>query len=262
MNLKEFILGKAERGYCFFLHDEAKKSLECSDIALRRAISRSQKKGELAEPLRGFHLIIPPEYKNLGCLPAEQFIPDLMQYLNINYYVCLLSAAQYHGAAHHRPQVFQVMADVERRKIKCGKVVIDFMTKKKIAGLPVKNINTKQGFLAISSPELTALDLVSYPDRAGGLDNVFSVISELANKINAENLTDLWLHQKETTWLQRLGYLFELAGHYQHADSIESFLKNKRFQNRPLSLSNDVDKDATLNMRWKLWLNEDIEADT
>ncbi|MDX2055824.1 MAG: nucleotidyl transferase AbiEii/AbiGii toxin family protein [Polyangiaceae bacterium] len=42
---------------------------------------------------------MPPEYQALGCLPADQFVPDLVQRLAVPYYVTLLSAAAYHGAA-------------------------------------------------------------------------------------------------------------------------------------------------------------------
>jgi hypothetical protein len=61
--------------------------------------------------MRGFHVIVPPEYRSLGCLPPEQFAPALMETLGMPYYAGLLSAAQFHGAAHQRPQVFQVVVE-------------------------------------------------------------------------------------------------------------------------------------------------------
>jgi hypothetical protein len=36
--------------------------------------------------------IVPPEYRSLGCLSPEQFIPQLMKHLGLEYYVGLLSA--------------------------------------------------------------------------------------------------------------------------------------------------------------------------
>ena len=35
-------------------------------------------------------------------------------------YVCLLSAAAYHGAAHQAPMLFQVMLSKSRRRLGCG----------------------------------------------------------------------------------------------------------------------------------------------
>jgi hypothetical protein len=69
------------------------------------ALSRLAKQKLIASPAQGSYAIVPPEYFSFGCLPAEQFIPALMKRLNLPYYAGLLSAAQYHGAAHQRPQV-------------------------------------------------------------------------------------------------------------------------------------------------------------
>ena len=46
----------------------------------------------------------------------------LMEQLDLGCYVGLLSAAQYHGTAHHRPQEFQVMTGKKRRGIARGAV--------------------------------------------------------------------------------------------------------------------------------------------
>lgn len=258
MNLKEFILKKAEKGYCFFTTEEAKKAL---GSAVVQAIRRSQKNGELATPLRGFHLMIPPEYRKIECLPADQFIPDLMEYIGSPYYVCLLSAAQYFGAAHQRPQVFQIMTDHPRRTILCGKVKIEFITNKKIASLPVQNFNTRQGILRVSTPELTAIDLVTYPDKAAGIDNAFNVLIELSEKIDPKKLITLSQNKQEVTWMQRLGYLFELADKQELVKILEDFLSQKRFRKRPLSPTNKVGSGTPFNKRWKLWINEELEAE-
>jgi predicted transcriptional regulator of viral defense system len=258
MNLKEYILQKAEKGYCFFTSKEAIENLGGE---VKQAIWRAQKHGEVATPLNGFHVIVPPEYRKIACLPPDQFIPDLMEYIDRPYYVCLLSAAQYYGAAHQRPQVFQVMTDTGRRPILCGKVRIEFITNKKIAGFPVQRFNTKQGFLNVSTPEVTALDLVTYQDKAAGIDNVFNVLIELSDKIDPKKLIALSDQKQEITWLQRLGYLFELADKPGLSTEIENFLVSRRLQRRALSPSGKVDKNTSFNEKWKLWINETIEAE-
>jgi hypothetical protein len=53
----------------------------------------------VAMPFRGFHLVVTPENRASGCLPAEQFLPQLMEYLALPYYAGLLSAA---GAGRNR----------------------------------------------------------------------------------------------------------------------------------------------------------------
>jgi len=104
--IARFVDDLASKGkYCFSAKDAIELS-SSSDIAVRAALRRLREKGEIAMPYKGFYVIVPPEYRNMGCLPAEQFIPALMDHLEEYYYVGLLSAAQYHGAAHHRPQIF------------------------------------------------------------------------------------------------------------------------------------------------------------
>jgi hypothetical protein len=45
---------------------------------VRAQLRRLKEQGLIAEPVRGFLVIVPPEYRHLGCLPAEQFVPQLM----------------------------------------------------------------------------------------------------------------------------------------------------------------------------------------
>jgi len=54
---------------------EAEVALDIKNrAALRAAIRRLQVKNELVEPAQDFHLIIPPPYRESGCLPAIYFI--------------------------------------------------------------------------------------------------------------------------------------------------------------------------------------------
>src|ERR1700722_19529948 len=117
MDLKSFVVSLASKGKSCFSEHDALEETGLSRIALRSALRRLKKKQEIASPLRGFFVIIPPEYQSLQSLPPDQFIDDLMQHLKTPYYVGLLSAAQYYGAAHQKPQAFQVISSEARRNI-------------------------------------------------------------------------------------------------------------------------------------------------
>jgi hypothetical protein len=110
----------ASRGRYQFSSEEARKALGVSEAAAKLALNRLARRGLIASPARGFYVIVLPEYHRLGCLPAEQFIPSLMQRQGLDYYAGPLSAAQFHGAAHQRPQEFRVMLTKARRPIHCG----------------------------------------------------------------------------------------------------------------------------------------------
>src|SRR5438045_1799631 len=104
MFARDFIQQLAASGRYTFTTADANAAMGQTLAAVKLALNRLRRKGDIASPMRGFWVIVPPEYRRLGCLPAEQFIPSLMAHLQLPYYAALLSAAQFHGAAHHRPQ--------------------------------------------------------------------------------------------------------------------------------------------------------------
>ncbi|TYO99972.1 putative transcriptional regulator of viral defense system [Geothermobacter ehrlichii] len=255
----EIISQLASEGRTCFCFDELKKRVDSSSDALKSAISRSIKKGHLAMPYRGFYVIVPPEYRSLGCRPAEQFIPDLMQHLGEVYYVGLLSAAEYHGAAHHRPQVFQVVVAKPRRTIKCGRVRVDFIVKKNVHDMPTQSRNTPAGILKFSTPECTAFDLVGYFKQCGWLDNVATVLAELSEKLDGQKLVNI-VDRLPIAWAQRLGYLLELVEASKVAEPLAEFIEMKRPVRTPLLSSADT-KGARYNSRWRLFVNTKVEAE-
>lgn len=248
------------KGQVSFTPDQVEALRPSSPAAIKAAIGRLQKKGQIAMPYRGFYVIVPPEYRILNCLPAEHFIDGLMKCLREPYYVGLLSAAEYHGAAHHRPQVFQVMASKARRKIRCGKVVVEFMYRKNLADVPVTERNTPSGTMAVSAPETTALDLVGYEKRCGGLDNVTTVLSELAEKIDAERLIEVAAFSP-IAWTQRLGYLLDILGEAEKADRLAKYVKERNAARVPLVPALTT-RGSKSNRRWQLLINATVEVDT
>jgi hypothetical protein len=86
----EIHIGSGRKGgYCFSA-EEAVGALGANAVATRAALRRLRQKGELAMPYKGFHVVVPPEFRNIGCLPAGHFIPSLMAHLEEKYYAGLL----------------------------------------------------------------------------------------------------------------------------------------------------------------------------
>jgi len=164
--LASFVQDLAAKGRASFSLKDLKVLKDSTPVALKAALRRLRKKGEIAMPYRGFYVILPPEYRADGCLPPEQFIPDLMDHLGESYYASLLTAAEYHGAAHQRPQVFQVVVAKTRRSIQCGKMKVEFILRKNAAKIPTETRNTPAGVLKIATPEATALDLIGYVNHS------------------------------------------------------------------------------------------------
>jgi len=79
--LADFVQDMIAQGHVSFSVKDVQKSKMSSPEAVQAALRRLQKKGGIAMPYRGFYVIVPPEYRTAGCLPPEQFIPDLMAHL-------------------------------------------------------------------------------------------------------------------------------------------------------------------------------------
>ena len=255
----QFIENLAASGKYHFTTGEAASTLDTSVPAARAALRRLERRGHLASPARGFHVIVPPEYRRLGCLPAEQFIPHLMELLHLEYYAGLLSAAQFHGAAHHRPQEFQVMLARHRRPLVCGSVRVAFIGRARIGEVPIVTRNTPRGLVQISSAEATAVDLAGYPERAGGLDGVATVLSELSEGIDPNRLATA-ANSAPIPWAQRLGYLLELAVDSPDTEPLAEYVRQNAHEYVSLDPSATL-KKAKKSARWRLHINAKVETE-
>ena len=256
---RDVIADLAARGRHHFTSSELRSALGVSGAAARQALGRLAAKGEIASPARGFYIIVPPEYRRLGCLPADQFVPALMEHRNVPYYVGLLSAAQYHGAAHHRPQEFQVAVESSRPAIACGAVRVAFVARRNLAAVPVGSVNTPRGTVLVSTVEATAVDLVGYMGRAGGLDRVAGVLSELGEDMHPERLVEA-SQSASVLWAQRLGYLLEHVGAADRAALLKAHVQ-RRARNYTKLLPGADAAGAPRSKDWRLFVNADIEAD-
>ncbi|HEY2446489.1 MAG TPA: type IV toxin-antitoxin system AbiEi family antitoxin [Rhizomicrobium sp.] len=259
-NVNSYLLTLMQGGRYFFTSKEADAALGASRDAVKLALNRLRHKGEIASPARGLYAIVPPEYRSLGCLPADQFIPALLAETKTPYYAGLLTAAQYHGAAHHRPQEFQVMLAKARRPITCGRVRVVFHVRKNISDVPLQQINTPRGTVAVSAPAATAYDLVGYEAKIGGLDAVATILVELAEKLDPEALEAL-APTVPLPWVQRLGYLLEHIGEAPRAKRLKDYVRARAHESavlEPSARTGDYPRDRD----WKLIVNANVEAET
>lgn len=213
----------------------------------------------IASPITGFHLVLAPPDRSWGCLPPDHFIDYLMRFLNEPYYVALLSAAESHGAAHHRPQIFQVMVRTARKPIHCGRVRIKFYTRKDLDQMPTIKKEVKSGYLNVATPEVTAIDLFGYVKGAAGLDNVATVLMELTESINPKKLAEV-ASLSPIAWAQRLGFCLDFIKRESKAQHLYNYIAQKDPRFTPLDPSNAV-KNSQRNNRWKIIVNQTIESD-
>lgn len=259
MHGQKFISELTAIGRYSLTTEEAIGALGSSAVATRAALRRLRQKGELAMPYKGFYVIVPPEFRNIGCLPASHFIPYLMNHLGEKYYAGLLSAAEYHGAAHQRPQIFQVVVAKNKPEIVCGQVRVKFVARKNMEKIPTSDFKTPRGYLKISTPAATAFDLVGYPHHAAGLDNVATILAELAEKLDGSELVRI-AELSPIAWAQRLGYLLDLLGAQDKTEALAEYITRKKPVVVRLVPSQPILGLSQLK-RWRIMVNAKVEAE-
>lgn len=111
----------------------------------------------------------------------------------------------------------------------------------------------------MSSPEATGLDLLGYVQHAGGLNQAATVLSELAERLDAEQLAKA-ARYVPIGWAQRLGYLLEHLGFDAKASALKDYVRQHAKQSTVL-LSQAPRKRARRNKGWKLFVNANVEAE-
>lgn len=245
-----------------FTGDEIISEFHLSDEAYQKVIQRLSNKDRISRLRQNFYLIIPPTFASRQTLPLGYFIDDLMKFLQRDYYVGLLTAAMYHGAAHQQPQTqFIVSQPPYLRPIKNKQQSIVFCLKKEWNPEFVTQQKTDVGYINISNPELTALDLAFYSERIGGINRTTTVLAELVNELDPNDLVRVTQDFSQTTTLQRLGYLFdEVLQETTLADSIHTVLDSRNYYAVQLNPRTNSDNQKAPN-RWKIIPNMNVEVD-
>ena len=247
--------------YSFSL-DELHQEINRKETSLQSELSRLIEKKEIVNLRKGFYLIIPPRYSKQGLISIQLYIDKLFKYLNRNYYLGFYSAAKFHGAGHQQIQRDYLMT--ERPKLNdIAKHAFDirFFT---TAKWPSKNILDKKsdaGIFKISSPALTAADLIHHQTKLGGLNRMLAILEELVEAINKNDIAELltWYSHKST--LQRFGFLLdELEADQSLSEQIMKHLQQLKFF--PVLLSpKSNQKPGAVDNRWKVDVNIKLEND-
>ena len=249
----------------FSRDDVAKQFPNSSKNAISFSLNRLTNNGRIISVWKGFYVIIPLEYATWGNVPPVQYIDYLMKYLERNYYVALLNAGEFYGAAHQRPQQYSVVCEFPFiRDLSKKSTYIHFvMTRKPIPQTWLKSFNTQKGIVLVSKPELTAVDLITFQKEVGGLSRACTVLAELMEVVRFGKLDQAFFDYVPTSSIQRLGYLLENElEQSKQADILYSKAHTHgcKFQRIPLK-NNNPTKDCETNSKWKIIINEYVEID-
>jgi predicted transcriptional regulator of viral defense system len=255
----EFLLAS---GRFHFTREDLHSRFGKNDVAIRHGLRRLTQNKQIHLVRNGFYIIIPPEYRNTGILPPQMFIGQFMHHQERPYYVGLLSAAALHGAGHQQPQLFSVITEKPPiRPIELKQLKIRFTVRSHMPQTGVEEKKTPAGYINISSPELTALDLITYLKQSGGIAAVTSVIEELAESMAPEKLKEAVQQAVPAATLQRLGYLLEnVLDEKDLAEALVPRLQSGNVFHIPLSPA-ESKSGCSINKKWKIYINIDLEAE-
>lgn len=259
--VKKFIDQLQSHGRYSFEKQELLKNLDISVDGIRVALSRLSKIGRIAMICHGFYIIIPLEYRESEILPPVWFIDHLMKFLRLPYYVGLLSAASLQGASHQQPQEFQVVTMRQVRPVRVKGLTIKFIMKKNIPGQDeLKQLKTETGFIWVSGPELTAIDLLSYVNRSGGMNHTATVLAELGETISPSRLASIAKKQANLAVIQRLGYILDYVGWSNKTVKLAPRIHHQKSP-KTLLEPGKAKGNAEFNEKWSIFVNREIEVD-
>lgn len=244
------------RGVSSFTVADAARDTGQSPGAVLGLLKRLRDRGDVVSPARGFYLPVAPGHRAWGAPPALEFIDAMMRHLHRQYYVGLLTAAELHGIAHQRPQVFQVVVDrqVENRKV--GRAQLRFHTSEKVGRVPTVSRQTKTGTVTVATPETTALDLAFRPAAGGGLDNVATVLVAMVE----DSVIDLGLlsdasHQFPASAVRRVGWILD------HIAALDAHGLLDPTDKEPTKLDPHGDRAGHIDPVWRVIVNADVVPD-
>jgi predicted transcriptional regulator of viral defense system len=234
-------------------------------ITIKFGLNRLVQKQRIVSIFKGYYVIVPPQYSAKGILPPALFIDGLMKFLERNYYIGLLNAGALHGSGHQQPQEYFVITEypVLRPTNKRGIKINYISTKQLPPEALLEKKKTETGYINVSNPILTALDLINYEKRIGGLNRAVTVINELLENIKPKDITQELVGYASATILQRFGFILEeILGKQNLTDKLFSLCKKAdiKFYQIPLKASGEKIKEP-INEKWKIIVNTDIEID-
>jgi len=258
--IEEYLNKIRAAGGFTFTYSELLGTFNVTKEAIDLSLQRLKARNSIAQIKKGFYVILTPEYAQKGMIPSALFVDDLMKSLNKKYYVGLLSAAALHGASHQQPLEYFVITQAPAiRDINASNMRVRFFVKKDWHPQSVVQIKSDSGYMNVSSPELTALDLFFYSHYIS-TNRAYTVLQELQEAMKPSKLKSTALLFPQTASIQRLGYILEqIQGCDKLADSLKKVLNTRKSYYIPLS-SGKL-KKGSVNTRWKIIINTELDGD-
>jgi predicted transcriptional regulator of viral defense system len=265
-SIKEWINQLQQNGKLYFSIEQVAEAFpRLQPTGIRSALSRLSAKSHIVSVWKGFYVIVPISYLSKGILPPVLYIDHLMKHLQRPYYVGLLNAAAFYGAALQQPQRFSVV--VQHPTLRDNKKKDNHMQFIARRNFPTDDLlemrKTQTGYVQISTALLTAADIVQYEKKVGGLNRACTVLNDLTESLDFTKTPDGFFDMVSTATIQRLGYLLErVLDSTDLANQLyeKAMRANCNFQSIPLKTGKAMEAHIQ-DKKWKIVINTEIEMD-
>lgn len=266
ITLNQYLDKLLSEGRHHFTSQEIQTSLGMNKNTVSASLSRLGKKKRVKMVKRGFGIIL-----HVGGVEPHPsyYIDAMMKYLGVQYYVGLLSASAHWGAGHQASMTYHIVVNKSVFKISFEKLRMEFVTKREtFTDHGVKKVAGIGGYYKISSPELTALDVVRFAKKSGHLNNVATILKDLSEKLDGRTMYSLCRDPSiPSVTLQRIGFILDqILGLKKEAKFVSKALNERAFVPAWLSQAatkgkNPKKSDYNYNEEWKLYINTKVEPD-
>lgn len=257
----ELIVWLQSKGRQTFTLQEAVAHFNLSHKSVLEILGRLRRSNQIITLTDGLYSLVHPSEREHGIRPLH-VINAVMNYCQLPYYVALLSAADFWGAAHHKPQVLQVIVSEQRMLRRLKDLRIELHVQKHFSKKGIIEKTNETGLFSISSVELTALDVITYESACGGFSNVCLIIDDLKPKIDMEKMIAIAKEYPFFSSVQRLGFILEAFSEKEEFESFQE-LKGWVIKQKPslTSLLPSNPRGGEVHHDWKIVKNVKMELE-
>jgi predicted transcriptional regulator of viral defense system len=263
-SLAEFVDNAERRGQLNIHVDDIRATYPAmSEVALTHALMRLRRKGRIVQVSKGsgHWLVVPLQQADFGAPPVEAWLDSYLSgSLKLPYYLALLSAAEIHGSSPYAVMVTQVMVPKPRRRVELGRIVVDFHARSNIPAVPTQWYSTMHGRVLVSTPEMTACDLVEHQAQVGGIGRVRATLEGLYTAFTVRGLRRLLDADIPSPTLQRLGALLIEAKKLRLAKTLSiGLLRRPPVRVIPMELGAEITPKGDIDHSFKVWTPATLE---
>lgn len=244
-----FIDERLALGRVAFPLSDLVKETGLSVTAARNQLLRLDNRLTRVSPRQRFFLILSPEHRAIGAPPVEWWLHDYFQWLRAPYYMALQSAAGALGSNPQALQVTQVMTNMPRRVLEIGRIRVQFFVKRALERTPTQPLANAFAPLRVSTPEATALDLIRYAPRIGGIGRAAQTIAPLLPLMRPAELRRVLKIENEPATARRLGFVLEKLKATRLAEAVQRWLPSASIF---VPLIPGLHSDAPEIKRWRI----------